>query len=46
MVLEPGKSRNEKLLGKQYSISRTPMRDVFRRLVVEGYLTFGIENAV
>ena len=39
MVLEPGVSLNEKSLSEQYSISRTPLRDVFRRLAGEGYLT-------
>jgi DNA-binding GntR family transcriptional regulator len=39
MVLEPGESLDEKSLSEQYSISRTPLRDVFRRLAGEGYLT-------
>jgi DNA-binding GntR family transcriptional regulator len=39
MVLEPGVSLDEKSLSEQYSISRTPLRDVFRRLAGEGYLT-------
>lgn len=39
MVLEPGESLDEKSLSEQYAISRTPLRDVFRRLAGEGYLT-------
>lgn len=39
LVLEPGESLDEKSLSEQYSISRTPLRDVFRRLAGEGYLT-------
>ncbi|MFT5225377.1 MAG: DNA-binding GntR family transcriptional regulator [Polaribacter sp.] len=39
MVMEPGESLDEKSLSEQYSISRTPLRDVFRRLAGEGYLT-------
>jgi DNA-binding GntR family transcriptional regulator len=39
MVLEPGESLDEKSLSEQYSISRTPLRDVFRQLAGEGYLT-------
>jgi DNA-binding GntR family transcriptional regulator len=38
MVLEPGESLDEKSLSEQYSISRTPLRDVFRQLSGEGYL--------
>jgi DNA-binding GntR family transcriptional regulator len=39
MVLEPGVSLDEKSLSERYSISRTPLRDVFRQLAGEGYLT-------
>ncbi len=38
MELEPGSSLDETRLSEQYSISRTPLRDVFRRLAGEGYL--------
>lgn len=39
MVLEPGESLDEKSLSEQYAISRTPLREVFRQLAGEGYLT-------
>ena len=39
MALEPGRSLDETSLSAQYSISRTPLREVFRRLAGEGYLT-------
>lgn len=38
MELEPGSSLDETRLSEQYEISRTPLRDVFRRLAGEGYL--------
>jgi len=38
MELEPGISLDETRLGKKYSLSRTPVRDVFRRLAGEGFL--------
>ncbi|MBT3203796.1 MAG: GntR family transcriptional regulator [Gammaproteobacteria bacterium] len=38
MELEPGSSLDETRLSEQYAISRTPLRDVFRRLAGEGYL--------
>jgi DNA-binding GntR family transcriptional regulator len=39
MELEPGSPLDETSLSKRYSISRTPLRDVFQRLAGEGYLT-------
>jgi DNA-binding GntR family transcriptional regulator len=39
MVLEPGVSLDELSLSEQYSISRTSLRAVSRRLAGEGYLT-------
>ena len=39
MELEPGSPLDETSLSERYSISRTPLRDVFRRLAGEGYLT-------
>jgi DNA-binding GntR family transcriptional regulator len=39
MELEPGFPLDETSLSERYSISRTPLRDVFRRLAGEGYLT-------
>lgn len=39
MELEPGISIDETSLSERYSISRTPLREVFRRLAGEGYLT-------
>jgi DNA-binding GntR family transcriptional regulator len=39
MLLEPGEPLDEKSLSEKYSLSRTPLRDVFRRLAGEGYLT-------
>ena len=38
MELDPGSSLDETQLSEQYQISRTPLRDVFRRLAGEGYL--------
>lgn len=38
LVLEPGASLDEQSLSEQYSISRTPLREVFRKLAGEGYL--------
>ena len=38
MELEPGSSLDETRLSTEYQISRTPLRDVFRRLAGEGYL--------
>lgn len=38
MELEPGSSLDETRLSEEYEISRTPLRDVFRRLAGEGYL--------
>ena len=39
MELEPGQALDETTLSESYSISRTPLRDVFRQLAGEGYLT-------
>ncbi len=38
LVLEPGASLDEQSLSERYSISRTPLREVFRTLAGEGYL--------
>lgn len=38
MELEPGASLDETTLSEEYHISRTPLREVFRRLAGEGYL--------
>jgi DNA-binding GntR family transcriptional regulator len=38
LVLEPGTSLDEQSLSERYSISRTPLREVFRKLAGEGYL--------
>ncbi|MEE9315314.1 MAG: GntR family transcriptional regulator [Rhizobiaceae bacterium] len=38
LKLEPGISLDETRLGKKYTLSRTPVRDVFRRLAGEGFL--------
>ncbi|WP_298610976.1 GntR family transcriptional regulator [uncultured Thiothrix sp.] len=38
MELEPGTSLDETTLSEEYQISRTPLREVFRRLAGEGYL--------
>ena len=38
MELEPGVSLDETRLSEEYKMSRTPLRDVFRRLEGEGYL--------
>ena len=38
MELEPGTSLDETRLSEEYHISRTPLREVFRRLAGEGYL--------
>ena len=40
--LEPGTDLDETQLSKEYGISRTPLRDVFRHLAGEGFLA--IEN--
>ena len=39
LELEPGSPLDETTLSERYSISRTPLRDVFRQLAGEGYLT-------
>ena len=39
LELEPGSPLDETSLSERYSISRTPLRDVFRQLAGEGYLT-------
>lgn len=36
--LKPGSDLDEVALSKEYNISRTPLRDVFRQLAGEGYL--------
>ena len=36
LVLEPGTSLDEQSLSERYSISRTPLREVFRTLAGEG----------
>jgi len=38
MDLQPGASLDETRLGKQYNLSRTPVREVLRRMAGEGYL--------
>lgn len=38
LELEPGSSLDETRLSEKYSISRTPLREVFRRLACDGYL--------
>lgn len=38
MELEPGANLDETSLSAQYGISRTPLREVFRRLAGEGYI--------
>ncbi len=38
MELEPGISLDETSLSEKYQLSRTPLREVFRRLAGEGYL--------
>jgi DNA-binding GntR family transcriptional regulator len=38
LVLEPGTSLDEQSLSERYSISRTPLREIFRKLAGEGYL--------
>ena len=38
LELEPGISLDETRLGKKYNLSRTPVRDIFRRLDGEGFL--------
>jgi len=38
LVLKPGISLDEQSLSERYSISRTPLREVFRKLAGEGYL--------
>lgn len=39
MALEPGSDLDETRLSEKYQISRTPLRDVFRQLSGEGYLS-------
>ncbi|MEZ5479707.1 MAG: GntR family transcriptional regulator [Thiolinea sp.] len=36
MELEPGSALDETRLSEEYEISRTPLREVFRRLAGEG----------
>lgn len=38
MELDPDESLDETLLGERYGLSRTPVREVFRRLAGDGYL--------
>jgi DNA-binding GntR family transcriptional regulator len=38
MELEPGADLDETRISAEYGVSRTPLRDVFRRLAGEGYL--------
>lgn len=38
MELQPGSSLDETRLGKQYKLSRTPVREVLRRMACQGYL--------
>ena len=38
MVLQPGESLDEASLSKQYQLSRTPVREVLRRMAGDGYL--------
>tara|TARA_R110000751_G_scaffold288076_4_gene393275 strand:+ start:125319 stop:126035 length:717 start_codon:yes stop_codon:yes gene_type:complete len=38
LELEPGANLDEMQLSREYGISRTPLRDVFRHLAGEGYL--------
>jgi DNA-binding GntR family transcriptional regulator len=38
MALQPGESLDETSLGKQYKLSRTPVREVLRGMAGEGYL--------
>jgi len=38
MALQPGESLDEASLGKQYELSRTPVREVLRGMAGEGYL--------
>jgi DNA-binding GntR family transcriptional regulator len=38
MVLEPGSSLDEKRLADQFSISRTPLREILRKLQGDGYV--------
>ena len=37
--LEPGQSLDEVTISREYSLSRTPVRDVLRQLAGEGYIT-------
>ena len=39
MALEPGVDLDEVTLSEEYGLSRTPLRDAFRELEGEGYLT-------
>ena len=39
MALEPGSTLDETTLAEDYGLSRTPLRDAFRELAGEGYLT-------
>jgi len=38
MVLQPGEGLDEASLGKQYKLSRTPVREVLRAMAGDGYL--------
>ncbi len=38
LELEPGASLDETRLSEEYQLSRTPLREIFRRLAGEGYL--------
>lgn len=38
LVLEPGTALDEQSLSERYDISRTPLREVFRKLAGEGYI--------
>ncbi|MGI9353424.1 MAG: GntR family transcriptional regulator [Rhizobiaceae bacterium] len=39
LEIEPGAVLDEALLSEEYSLSRTPLREVFQKLAGEGYLT-------
>ena len=38
MVLQPGENLDETSLGRKYKLSRTPVREVLRRMAGDGYL--------
>ncbi|MDP6219653.1 MAG: GntR family transcriptional regulator, partial [Alphaproteobacteria bacterium] len=38
MELEPGQPLDEVRLSEEFNVSRTPMRDILRRLAGEGYV--------